>query len=46
MRVSEVHIVSKKEHLSLRSDRAKRWWDRTAGVVLSGLGGVLLLGHG
>lgn len=31
---------------SLRSDRTNRWWDRTAGVVLSGIGGGLLLSHG
>lgn len=31
---------------ALRGDRTRRWWDRTIGVVLSGIGGGLLLSHG
>lgn len=31
---------------ALRSDRTLRWWDRTTGVVLSGVGGGLLLSRG
>lgn len=29
----------------LHSDRTNRWWDRTAGAVLSAIGGGLLLSH-